>query len=54
MEVETSAAKLDSKSRKQPENPKMEAELFDWFHRHEQKQSVITDCDIQAKAKELC
>ena len=54
MEVETCAAKLDSKSRKQPENPEMEAKLFDWFRRHEQKQSVITDCVIQAKAKELC
>ena len=34
----------------------MEAGLFDWFRRHEQKQSVITDCVTQAnlKAKELC
>ena len=54
MEVEMCAAKLDSKSRKQPENPEMEAGMFDWFRRHEQKQPVITDCVIQAKAKELC
>ena len=54
LQKETCSAKLTAKSKKQAEHPEMEADLFEWFRKHEQRRSVITDCVIQMKAKEIC
>ena len=43
LKTETAPAKLAMKGHYKQENPELEDELYEWFRKHEQRQSVVTD-----------
>jgi len=53
LKTETAPAQLAMKGHYKPENPELEDELYEWFRKHEQRQSVITDDLIRNKALQL-
>jgi hypothetical protein len=53
LKTETAPAKLAMKGHYKQENPELEDELYKWFLKHEQRQSVITDDLVCNKALKL-
>jgi hypothetical protein len=53
LKTETAPAQLAMKGHYKPDNLELEDELYQWFRKHEQRQSVITDDLIRNKALQV-